>query len=154
MNLGATALMLIALFNMAGAWGSGWLAGRISKKYLLCTIYSFRSLIIAIFIFLPISEIAVMVFASLLGLLWLSTVPPTSGLVSQIFGTRYMGILYGIVYLGHQLGSFTGVWLGGYIYDTTGSYDMIWIISILLGLASAVIHIPINDLPLARLSKS
>ena len=152
-TLGAKALMLIALFNMAGAWGSGWLAGRISKKYLLSTIYLLRSLIILAFVVLPMSELTVILFASLLGLLWLSTIPPTSGLVSQIFGTRYMGILYGFVYLGHQVGSFTGVWLGGLIFDTTGDYVIIWVMAIALGLVSAGLHLPINDRPMEHLSK-
>ena len=151
--IGATALMLIALFNMAGAWGSGWLAGRISKKYLLSTIYLLRSLIILAFVVLPMSELTVILFASLLGLLWLSTIPPTSGLVSQIFGTRYMGVLYGFVYLGHQVGSFTGVWLGGLIFDTTGDYVIIWVMAIALGLVSAGLHLPINDRPMEHLSK-
>ena len=152
-SLGAKALMLIALFNMAGAWGSGWLAGRISKKYLLSTIYLLRSLIILAFVVLPMSELTVILFASLLGLLWLSTIPPTSGLVSQIFGTRYMGILYGFVYLGHQVGGFTGVWLGGLIFDTSGDYVIIWVMAIALGLVSAGLHLPINDRPVERLSK-
>ena len=152
-SLGAKALMLIALFNMAGAWGSGWLAGRISKIYLLSTIYLLRSLIILTFVILPMSELTVILFASLLGLLWLSTIPPTSGLVSQIFGTRYMGILYGFVYLGHQVGGFTGVWLGGLIFDTTGDYVIIWVMAIALGLVSSGLHLPINDRPLERLSK-
>ena len=152
-SLGAKALMLIALFNMAGAWGSGWLAGRISKKYLLSTIYLLRSLIILAFVVLPMSELTVILFASLLGLLWLSTIPTTSGLVSQIFGTRYMGILYGFVYLGHQVGGFTGVWLGGLIFDTSGDYVIIWVIAIALGLVSAGLHLPINDRPMERLSK-
>ena len=152
-TLGAKALMLIALFNMAGAWGSGWLAGRISKKYLLSTIYLLRSMIILAFVVLPMSELTVILFASLLGLLWLSTIPPTSGLVSQIFGTRYMGVLYGFVYLGHQVGSFTGVWLGGLIFDTTGDYVIIWVMAIALGLVSAGLHLPINDRPMEHLSK-
>ena len=152
--LGATALMLIAFFNMIGAWGSGWLAGRVSKKYLLSTIYVVRSLIILIFITLPMGPITVAVFAASIGLMWLSTVPPTSGLVAQIFGTRYMGMLYGVVYLSHQLGSFTGVWLGGLIFDATGNYDIIWRFAIGLGNTSALLHLPINDRPVDRLSKA
>lgn len=152
--LGATALMLIAFFNMIGAWGSGWLAGRVSKKYLLSTIYVVRSLIILIFITLPMGPITVAVFAASIGLMWLSTVPPTSGLVVQIFGTRYMGMLYGVVYLSHQLGSFTGVWLGGLIFDTTGNYDIIWRFAIGLGITSALLHLPINDRPVERLAKA
>ena len=152
-ELGATALMLIAFFNMIGAWSSGWLAGRVPKKYLLSVIYVVRSLIIFIFISLPMEPITVLLFSAFIGMLWLSTVPPTSGLVSQIFGTRYMGMLYGIVYLGHQLGSFSGVWFGGMIFDMTGSYLIIWQIAIGLGLASALLHLPIDDRPLARLNK-
>ncbi len=151
--LGATALMLIAFFNMIGAWGSGWLSGRVSKKYILSTIYVVRSLIILIFITLPMGPITVAVFAASIGLMWLSTVPPTSGLVAQIFGTRYMGMLYGVVYLSHQLGSFTGVWLGGLIFDATGNYDIIWRFAIGLGITSALLHLPINDRPVDRLSK-
>ena len=151
--LGATALMLIAFFNMIGAWGSGWLSGRVSKKYILSTIYVVRSLIILIFITLPMGPITVVVFAASIGLMWLSTVPPTSGLVAQIFGTRYMGMLFGVVYLSHQLGSFTGVWLGGLIFDATGNYDIIWRFAIGLGITSALLHLPINDRPVDRLSK-
>jgi MFS family permease len=153
-NLGATALMLIALFNMIGAWSSGFLSGKISKKYLLSTIYGTRVLIMSGFIFLPITPLTVVLFSCLIGLLWLSTVPPTSGLVSQIFGIRYMGLLYGIVFLSHQLGSFFGVWLGGRLFDATGSYDVVWYVSILLGVASAVIHLPINDQPMPRLKQT
>ena len=150
--LGATALMLIALCNMAGSWTSGWLAGRYSKKYLLSSIYVVRSMIIAAFIVLPVGPLTVILFASAIGFVWLSTVPPTSGLVAQIFGVRYMGVLYGIVYLSHQLGSFTGVWLGGRVYDATGNYDAIWWGAIALGLVSALLHLPINDLPVRRLA--
>lgn len=150
--LGAAALVLIALFNMLGSWLSGWLAASFSKKYLLSAIYLVRSLIIAAFLVLPVTPATVVLFAAAIGLVWLSTVPPTSGLVAQIFGLRYMGVLYGIVYLSHQLGSFTGVWLGGRIHDATGSYDTIWWFSIGLGLLSAALHLPIDDAPLARLS--
>ena len=152
--LGATALMLIALFNMIGSSVSGWLAGRVPKKYLLSVIYVARSLVIAAFISLPTSPVTVVAFAVVIGLLWLSTVPPTSGLVAQIFGTRYMGMLYGIVYLSHQLGSFSGVWLAGRFFDTTGSYDVIWWGGIALGFVSALLHLPINERPVERLAKA
>lgn len=151
--LGATALMLIALFNMVGSWTSGWLAGKFSKKYLLSTIYVVRSMIICTFLVLPVTPVTIILFAASIGLVWLSTVPPTSGLVAQVFGVRYMGVLYGIVYLGHQFGSFTGVWLGGRIYDATGSYDAIWWGAIGLGLVSALLHLPIDDRPVSRLEK-
>ncbi len=152
--LGAMALMLIALFNMIGSWTSGWLAGWVSKKYLLSTIYVVRSLVISAFIVLPVTPVTVVLFAGMIGLFWLSTVPPTSGLVAQIFGVRYMGVLYGIVYLSHQLGSFTGVWLGGRIYDAAGNYDAIWWGAIVLGFVSAMLHLPINDVPVDRLAKA
>ena len=151
--LGATALMLIALFNMGGSWTSGWLAGRIPNKYLLASIYILRSMVIAAFITLPISPLTVVFFACAVGFLWLSTVPATSGLVAQIFGTRYMAMLYGVVYMSHQFGSFTGVWLGGSIFDATGSYDPIWWGAVALGVVSAILHLPINDQPVARLSR-
>jgi len=152
-TLGATALMLIAFFNMIGSWASGWMGGRLSKKYLLSGIYVLRAMIIAVFIMLPVGPISVSIFAAAIGLLWLSTVPLTSGLVAQIFGTRYMGMLYGIVYLSHQMGSFSGVWLGGRLYDDTGSYDVVWWGAIALGLMSALLHLPINEKPLDRLSQ-
>lgn len=152
--LGATALMLIALFNMVGSWTSGWLAGRYSKKYILSIIYTLRSIVILVFISLPVTPITIVLFASTVGLLWLSTVPPTSGLVAQMFGMRYMGMLYGVVYLSHQLGSFTGVWLGGRIFDASGSYDIIWWIAVALGLISALLHLPIDERPVARLAKT
>ena len=152
-TLGATALMLIAFFNMIGSWASGWMGGRLSKKYLLSGIYVLRAMIIAVFIMLPVGPISVSIFAAAIGLLWLSTVPLTSGLVAQIFGTRYMGMLYGIVYLSHQMGSFSGVWLGGRLYDDTGSYGVVWWGAIALGLMSALLHLPINEKPLNRLSQ-
>ena len=150
-GLGATALMLIAFFNMIGAWSSGWLAGRYSKKYLLSSIYTARAAVMTAFVMIPTTETTVIVFACLIGLLWLSTVPATSGLVSQIFGLRYMGMLYGIVFLSHQLGAFLGVWLGGRVFDATGSYNAVWWLAIALGIASALIHLPINEKPVARL---
>ena len=153
-GLGATALMLIAFCNMIGAATSGWLGGRFSKKYLLSAIYSGRALVMCCFLLLPITPSTVIIFSCFIGLLWLSTVPPTSGLVSQIFGLQYMGMLYGIVFLSHQLGAFVGVWLGGYIFDSTGSYAIAWWTAVALAVASAVIHLPIDERPLARLNKT
>jgi len=151
--LGATALALIALFNMAGSWAAGWLAGKMRKKYVLCAIYMLRSMVIAVFIMVPTGPVTVMVFAAAIGFVWLSTVPPTSGLVAQIFGVRYMGVLYGIVYLGHQLGSFSGVWLGGWIFDSTGNYDIIWWAAVDLGVLSALLHLLMSDKPVERLEQ-
>lgn len=151
--LGATALMLIALFNMGGSWGAGWLGGRVPKKYALSAIYVVRSLLVMAFISVPTTPVTIVLFAASIGLLWLSTVPLTSGLVAQIFGTRYMGMLYGVVYLSHQLGSFTGVWLGGRLFDATGSYAAVWWVAIALGFVSALLHLPIDDKPLGRLMR-
>jgi predicted MFS family arabinose efflux permease len=125
---------------------------KFSKKYSLAAIYFARSIAIALFITLPISQFTVYAFAASLGLLWLSTVPLTSGLVAQFFGLRYMGMLFGFVFFSHQIGSFVGVWLGGKLYDATGSYDIVWWISIALGVAAALVHFPIREAPVARVA--
>ena len=153
-GLGATAIAVIGFFNMIGTWTSGYLGGKLRKKYLLSAIYLSRSIVILAFFQLPISEMSVLVFAAAMGLLWLSTVPLTGGIVASLFGTRYMATLYGIVFLSHQLGSFTGVWLGAIIRDTTGSYDGFWWATIAFGLFAALIHWPIDDRPVARIAKS
>lgn len=147
-SLGATALALIGFFNIIGTWLCGALGGRFSKKYLLSTLYILRAMVIALFLMAPKTEAVVLVFASAMGLLWLGTVPLTSGLVAQIFGVRYMSTLFGIVFFGHQVGSFLGVWIGGAVYDATGSYDAIWIASIALGVIAAILHLPIAEQPL------
>ncbi len=151
-GLAATAIAVIGLFNMIGTYCAGYLGGRMRKKYLLSAIYLARSIVILAFFQLPVSAASVMMFAAAIGLLWLSTVPLTSGIVAGVFGTRYMATLYGIVFLGHQLGSFTGVWLGGIIRDATGSYDAIWWVMVVFGLLAALIHWPIDDRPVARLA--
>jgi predicted MFS family arabinose efflux permease len=151
--LGATAIATIGFFNMIGTWGAGWLGGRYRKKYLLCALYLLRALAIVGFIFMPLSETSVVVFAAGIGLLWLGTVPLTSGIVVQLFGTRYMATLFSVVYLSHQLGSFTGVWLGGKIYDLTGSYDSFWWTAVAMGVFAALVHFPIDDRPAARLAQ-
>ncbi len=150
--LAASAIAVIGLFNMAGTWGAGWLGDRYRKKYLLSYVYLARSLVVLGFIHLPVGEVSVLAFSALIGLLWLGTVPLTSGVVIQMFGTRYLATLYGVVYLGHQLGSFVGVWLGGRIYDATGAYDLFWWVAIVMGLLAALLHWPIDDRPLARLA--
>jgi predicted MFS family arabinose efflux permease len=150
-ELAATALVVIAVFNGIGSWGFGYLGGRYRKKYLLSWLYSLRSVAIFLFITIPASPTTVMIFAGVIGLLWLGTVPLTSGIVAQIFGTRYMATLYGIVFLSHQVGAFLGVWLGGRVFDATGSYQSIWWVAIGLGLAAAGLHVAINDRPTARL---
>ena len=149
--LAAWAIATIGLFNLAGTMTAGWLGGRFRKKYLLCLLYLARGLLFLVFIQVPISETSVLVFSAILGLLWLSTVPLTSGIVAQVFGPRYMGTLFAIVVLGHQVGSFTGVYLGGWFYDQTGSYESAWWLAIALSVAAALIHWPINDKPVERI---
>lgn len=142
---GGWALALIGFFNVIGAFTAGILGGRFSKKYCLSLLYLSRGLLFTAFILLPTTPASVLIFSALMGLLWLSTVPFTSGLVAQIFGPKYFSMLFGIVFFGHQVGSFLGAWLGGYLYDTTGSYDVVWWISAALGFASALLHFPINE---------
>lgn len=148
---GAWSLAVIGLFNVVGAYSAGILGGRLNKRSILCWIYFLRSVAIAAFIMLPISPASVLVFAAVIGLLWLSTVPPTSGLVAVMFGPKYMGTLFGIVFLSHQVGSFLGIWLGGVFYEVYGDYDLFWWLAILAGLGAAVVHLPIRDAPVARL---
>jgi MFS family permease len=148
--VGATALALIGLFNIAGSFVAGYLGGRFSKKYLLSGIYILRAVIIALFLVLPVSPVTVYLFAAGIGFLWLGTVPLTNGLVAQIFGVRFVSMLFGIVFLSHQIGSFSGVWLGGYLFDATGSYDLVWIGSIALGVIAAILNLPIDERPVVR----
>jgi MFS family permease len=151
-TLGATALATIGLFNMIGCFVWGGLGDRFSKKYMLAVLYLLRSLCMAVFVVAPVTPAGVVLFAAVIGLLWLATVPLTSGLVAQIFGTRYMAMLYGFVFLIHQIGSFLGIWLGGRLYDTTGSYDPIWWTAIALGMVAALLHWPIDERAVPRLA--
>ena len=148
--LGATALALIGGFNIVGCIFWAKLGATRSMKYLLSAIYGIRAAIMAVFIMLPISAASVIVFACLMGLLWLATVPLTTGVVAQIFGTRFIGTLVGITFFSHQIGSFLGIWLGGIVYDTMGNYDAIFWGGVVLGLAATALHIPIDDRPLRR----
>lgn len=150
--LAATALATIGLFNLAGTLSAGWLGSRMSKKYLLSFLYLSRAALFLVFIQFPVTEVSVLMFSAILGLLWLSTVPLTSGIVAQIFGPRYMATLFAIVYLSHQLGSFCGVWFGGLFYDATGNYTAAWWMAIGVGVAAALIHWPIDEKPLARVA--
>ncbi|POF34782.1 MFS transporter [Roseibium marinum] len=150
---GATAIALIGLCNVAGSLISGYIGGRYSKPLLLSAIYLSRAIAIFAFIMLPVSPFSVLVFAGVMGLLWLSTVPPTTGLVAVMFGPRYMATLFGFVFLSHQIGAFLGVWLGGKLYDETGSYDGIWWLGIVLGIFAAIVHWPIEEKPVARLAQ-
>jgi MFS family permease len=147
---GMTALALIGLFNIVGTLSAGWAGGRFSKKYLLSSIYSVRAVLIALLVLFPLSPLTLYIFACGIGLLWLGTVPLTNGLVAQIFGLRYMATLTAIVFFGHQIGSFVGVWLAGYLYDTTGSYAGAFYTSIGLGIFAALINLPVNEKPLAQ----
>jgi predicted MFS family arabinose efflux permease len=145
-----TALALIGLFNIVGTWTTGWLGSRMPKRYILSFIYFGRAVVIALFIFLPLSALSVYLFAMALGLLWLSTVPPTNGIVAQVFGVRYLAMLAGVTFFSHQIGSFLGAWLGGKLFDTTGSYDIVWWLAIFFGVLSAVINLPIVEKPVER----
>ncbi|MCZ6534092.1 MAG: MFS transporter [SAR324 cluster bacterium] len=151
-GLGATALAMIGGFNVLGSWFWGVTGGRYSKKFNLSILYLLRSLVILVLISTPVSETSILLFSAGIGFLWLGTVPLTNALVGQIFGVQYISTLFGIVFFGHQIGAFLGVWLGGYIFDIAGSYDPVWYISVILGLAAALLHWPINEQPVPRLA--
>ena len=150
--MGATALALIGLGNIFGSYLAGFLGGHFSKKYLLSGLYLTRAVVIAAFVLTPVSDQSILVFAMAMGVLWLGTVPLTSGLVAQMFGVRYLATLFGIVFLSHQVGGFLGAWLGGYVFDLTGSYDMVWWVAVGLGVAASILHWPINERPVPRLA--
>ncbi|MGY6695470.1 MAG: MFS transporter [Roseinatronobacter sp.] len=143
--LGAVAISLIGLANIGGTLFAAWLGKRYSKKYLLASIYMARTVIAAAFILSPITPGSVLLFSFLMGALWLATVPLTSGLIAHIYGLRYMGTLYGIVFFSHQLGSFLGVWLGGALYDLHGDYTLVWWVGVGVGLFSAIVHLPVRE---------
>jgi MFS family permease len=147
----AAILSLIGLFNIFGSLCSGYLSTKMSKKIILSTIYSLRGISIILFIFLPASNINSFIFGASFGFLWLSTVPATSGIVAHMFGTKYLGLLYGIVFLSHQIGSFFGAYLGGLFHDLYGSYDYAWYLAIALSVFAAIIHLPIKEQPVLRL---
>ena len=143
--LGAVAIAVIGVFNIAGTLLAGYLGNYYPKKYLLAGIYTGRTLVAAAFILFPITPLTVLVFSAVMGSLWLATVPLTSGLVAHLYGLRYMGTLYGFVFFSHQLGSFVGVWLGGRMYDLTGDYTLVWWIGVAVGAFSAIVHLPIRE---------
>lgn len=144
-GLGATALAVVGLFNIVGSWGCGWLGGYFRQQNCLGWLYLLRSAAIAAFFLLPKSEISVLIFAAIMGLAWLGAVPLTSGLVAKIFGTQHLGTLFGVCFLSHQVGSFLGAWLGGYVFDATGSYSAIWIATAIAGVVAAMLHFAIDD---------
>ena len=152
--VGAWSISIIGLCNVVGAYMAGVWSGTFPKKNILVIIYLGRAVAITAFLLIPFSLPSVLIFSAVMGFLWLATIPPTSGLVAVMFGTRYMALLYGVVFFSHQLGSFSGVWLGGWLYDNTGSYDAIWWAGIVLGVVAALLHWPIQESPVARLAES
>jgi len=147
-------MALIGLFNIFGSLFCGWLGGRYPKKYVLSTLYILRAVVIAIFLLVPMSPTSALMFGAGIGLLWLATVPLTTGLVATIFGPRYLGMLSGMVFFGHQIGAFLGVWWGGYLFDVTGSYDLIWWVAVALGVIAAILHWPIEERLVPRLASA
>jgi len=150
-QVASVALALIGLFNIFGTYAAGSLGQRRPKRYLLAGIYFARAGAIALFLLVPLSGLSVYVFSAAMGLLWLSTVPLTNALIAQFFGVQHLSMLSGVVFFGHQVGSFLGIWLGGYLYDRSGSYDWSWYLAIALGVAAGVVNLPIREQPVARL---
>jgi predicted MFS family arabinose efflux permease len=149
-QVATVALALIGLFNVFGTYAAGEIGQRWPKRYLLSSIYALRSLAIVLFLGLPLTPMSVYVFSAVIGLLWLSTVPPTNAVVAQIFGVQYLSMLGGFVFLSHQVGSFMGVWLGGKLFDATGSYNVVWWIAVALGVFAALVNLPVREMPIAR----
>jgi predicted MFS family arabinose efflux permease len=149
-----TALALIGLFNIFGTYSSGYLGQRFPKRYLLSGIYLSRAIVITVFIVMPPSQMLTYVFAALMGFLWLSTIPLTNGIVAQIFGVKYLTMLSGLVFFSHQLGSFCGAFLGGYLFDRTGSYLIVWQVAIALGVFAFLINLPVKERALARVANA
>ncbi|MBW8830617.1 MAG: MFS transporter [Burkholderiales bacterium] len=149
-DVATTALALIGLFNVIGTYTAGSLGARLPKRYILSTIYALRSVAILIFLNVPLTPLSVYIFASVMGVLWLSTVPPTNAVVAQIFGVQYLSMLGGFVFFSHQIGSFLGVWLGGKLYDTSGSYDVVWWIAVALGIFAAIANLPVKESAIVR----
>jgi MFS family permease len=151
-NVGAWTIGVIGLFNMIGSVYAGWLGNRVPKRFILSVIYLLRALAVVAFVLLPASPASAIAFGAVTGLLWLSTVPPTSGLVAVMFGTRWLSMLFGFAFFSHQVGSFLGVWLGGVVYQRTGSYDAVWWLSVVFGVLSALINLPIVEKPVGQMA--
>ena len=144
------ALALIGLFNVLGTYAAGALGQKMAKKKILAFIYATRSVAIVLFLLAPLTPMSVYIFSAVMGLLWLSTVPPTNAAVAQIFGVAHLSMLSGFIFFSHQIGSFMGVWLGGYLYDRTGSYDIVWYLAIALGVFAALVNLPVRESPIQR----
>ena len=149
-TLGAVTISLIGLANIFGTLGAGWLGTHYSRKWVLTIIYALRAIFTILFLMLPFTHFNIIWFSLVIGFLWLATVPLTSGLIGHIYGLRYMATLYGIIFFSHQLGGFIGVWLGGFLYDRTGNYDMVWWVGVGVATFSAIVHVPINEIPLSQ----
>jgi predicted MFS family arabinose efflux permease len=149
-QVATVSLALIGLFNVFGTYGAGLLGQRLAKRHILAAIYLLRSLVIVLFLLLPLTPASVYVFSAVMGVLWLSTVPPTNAVVAQIFGVQHLSMLGGFVFLAHQIGSFLGVWLGGTLYDATGTYDIVWWIAVALGVFAALVNLPVREGAIAR----
>jgi MFS family permease len=153
-EVGGWTLATIGLFNIIGSIGAGYLGNRMPKRYILSTIYALRALSIVVFISAPATPANTLIYGAVTGLLWLSTVPPTSSLVALMFGTRWLAMLFGFAFFSHQVGGFLGVWLGGWVYDTYGSYNPVWWLAVFFGVMSAIINLPIVERPVGRLAPS
>jgi MFS family permease len=151
-DIGGWTLAVIGLFNIIGSITAGWLSSRMPKRYILSINYFIRAAAVAAFILLPASPVATLAFGTVMGLMWLSTVPPTSGLVAVMFGTRWLSMLFGFAFFSHQVGGFLGVWLGGLVFERTGSYDAVWWLSVLFGVLSGLINLPIVEKPVQRMA--
>jgi MFS family permease len=153
-SVGGWTIAVIGLFNIVGSLSSGWLGGRLPKRYILSVIYLIRALAVLAFISFPVTAVSTIIFGAVMGLMWLSTVPPTNGLIATMFGTRWLAMLAGFAFFSHQVGGFLGVWLGGLAYEHTGSYDVVWWLSILFGVLSALVNLPIVEKPVQRLAQA
>jgi MFS family permease len=151
-EVGGWTIGVIGLFNIVGSLGAGWLSGLLPRRYILSVIYTIRALAVLAFISFPVTPASALIFGAVMGLMWLSTVPPTNGLIAMMFGTRWLAMLAGFAFFSHQVGGFLGVWIGGLAYEHTGSYDVVWWLSILFGVLSALVNLPIVEKPVTRLS--
>jgi MFS family permease len=153
-SVGGWTIAVIGLFNIVGSLSAGWLGGRLPKRYILSVIYLIRALAVLAFISFPVTPASAIIFGAVMGLMWLSTVPPTNGLIAMMFGTKWFAMLAGFAFFSHQVGGFLGVWLGGLAYEHTGSYDVVWWLSILFGVLSALINLPIVEKPVEQLAEA